>query len=55
MLIDTHAHIDMEDFEADFEQMLQRAAENGVEKIIIPAVEPSTFERVIKTAEKWRR
>ena len=52
MLIDTHAHIDMEDFEADFEQMLQRAAENGVEKIIIPAVEPSTFERVIKTAEK---
>lgn len=52
MLIDTHAHIDMEDFEADFSQMLARATENGVKKIIIPAVEPSTFERVIKTAEK---
>lgn len=52
MLIDTHAHIDMEDFEPDFEQMLARAAQNGVEKIIIPAVEPSTFERVIKTAQK---
>ena len=33
MLIDTHAHIDMEDFEADFSQMLARAAENGVKKI----------------------
>ena len=52
MLIDTHAHIDMEDFEADFDLMLERAHENGVKKIIIPAVEPSTFERVIKTAEK---
>lgn len=52
MLIDTHAHIDMEDFGADFEQMLARAQENGVQKIIIPAVEPSTFERVLKTAEK---
>ena len=52
MLIDTHAHIDMEDFGADFEQMRARAQENGVQKIIIPAVEPSTFERVLKTAEK---
>ncbi len=52
MLIDTHAHIDMEDFGADFVQMLARAQENGVQKIIIPAVEPSTFERVLKTAEK---
>ena len=52
MLIDTHSHIDMEDFEADFDLILSRARENGVKKIIIPAVEPSTFNRVIKTAEK---
>lgn len=53
MLIDTHAHIDMEDFDADLEEMLQRAKDNGIEKIIIPAVEPSTFDRVIKIAEKY--
>lgn len=53
MLIDTHAHIDMEDFDADFEDMLKRAKDNGIEKIIIPAVEPTTFDRVIKIAEKY--
>lgn len=53
MLIDTHAHIDMDDFKDDFPQMLERAKENGVEKIIIPTVEPQTFNRVLEIAEKY--
>lgn len=46
MIIDTHAHIDMDDFTTDFSNMLKRAEENGVQKIIIPGVEPSTFKRI---------
>ena len=52
MIIDTHAHIDFEEYADKFEQMLELARENNVEKIIIPAVEPSTFQRVLDTANK---
>jgi TatD DNase family protein len=33
-LIDSHAHLDFEDFHPDFDAVLKRAAENGVEKIV---------------------
>lgn len=53
MLIDTHAHIDMDDYAADFDAMLERAVQNGVEKIIIPGVEPSTFDRIFTIVQKY--
>ncbi len=34
MLIDTHAHLDFEEFDKDREQVIRRAFSNGVEKII---------------------
>ena len=30
MLVDSHCHLDFNDFEDDFEDMLQRAKEQGV-------------------------
>lgn len=35
MLIDSHAHIDGREFAADFDEMLQRAADAGVNEIIV--------------------
>ncbi len=52
MIIDTHAHIDFDEYSHKFEQMLDNAYQNRVEKIIIPAVEPTTFQRVVDTANK---
>lgn len=37
-MIDTHAHIDTEQFDADREEVLQRARDAGVEAIIVPAI-----------------
>ena len=48
MLIDTHAHIDMDCYEDDYSGVISRAKENGVEKIIIPAVEPKDFNKIIQ-------
>ena len=48
MLIDTHAHIDMDCYEDDYSGVVLRAKENGVEKIIIPAVEPKDFNKIIQ-------
>ena len=57
MIIDTHTHLDFEDFTPDFapkfENVLKRANENHVEKFIVPAVEPTTFERVYNLAQKY--
>lgn len=38
MLIDTHCHIYLEQFDEDIEQVLDRAAEAGVEHIFMPAI-----------------
>ncbi|EIB97078.1 MULTISPECIES: TatD family hydrolase [Pantoea] len=44
--IDTHCHFDFPPFEGDISASLARAAEAGVEKIIVPAIDASRFERV---------
>ena len=53
MLIDTHAHIDMDNFQDRFEEVLKTAKDYGVEKIVIPGVEPSGFERILSLCEKY--
>jgi len=42
-VIDTHAHIDTDAFEADRAEMLQRAWEGGLTAIIIPAIKAVDF------------
>lgn len=48
-LIDTHAHIDM--LETPISETLAEMAEYGVKKVVIPAVEVSTLEKVVETAD----
>lgn len=53
MLIDTHSHIDMDNYKDRFEEVLKTAFEYGVEKIVILGVEPSGFERILSLCEKY--
>ncbi|MEI8377917.1 MAG: TatD family hydrolase [bacterium] len=53
MLIDTHAHIDFDDYSENFEKMLQDASDAGVEKIIIPGVEPKGFQRILNLSATY--
>ena len=46
-MIDTHAHINTEDFSEDREEVIKRAKEAGVEKIIIPAIEPKHYSGLL--------
>lgn len=50
-MIDTHAHIDVEDFDGIRDEVLRRADEEKIEKIIIPAIEPNTFNKLISIAK----
>ena len=53
MLIDTHTHIDSDEFKDSFEEILKKANEYGVEKVVIPGVNPSGFKRIIKLCEQY--
>lgn len=52
MLIDTHAHLDYPDFAADFEEVIRRARENGVERIITIGTGLESSRRAVGLAEK---
>jgi len=47
MLIDTHAHIYSEDFLHDVDDVLQRAYDNDVKKIILPNIDSGSVKRLI--------
>lgn len=52
MIIDSHCHIDFEDFDNDRAEVLHRANAAGVTKIIVPGVIQPTWPRVKATCEK---
>ncbi len=52
-MIDTHAHLDFEAFDEDRDELVERAKEAGINKIIIPGVDPKDFDRLIDTADKY--
>ena len=52
MLIDTHAHIFLEQFESDFDQVLERANGAGIGHILLPAIDVASIDRCVELAEK---
>ncbi|WP_445495092.1 TatD family hydrolase [Photorhabdus sp. SF281] len=53
MFIDTHCHFDFPPFRDDEQQSLQRAAQGGVDKIIVPAVSGKNLQRVSELARVY--
>ena len=46
MIIDSHCHIDFNEFDKDRDEVLQRAKKLGIEKIIVPGVQQNTWQRI---------
>ena len=42
MLIDTHTHLYVSQFDADRSQMMKRALDAGVEQFVLPAIDSET-------------
>jgi TatD DNase family protein len=51
--IDTHAHIDGEEFDEDREAVILRAREAGVCKIFVPAIDLSSSRRIISLCKQY--
>ncbi len=53
MLIDTHAHLDYPDFAPDFDDMIQRATDADVTRIITIGTSLGSSRRAVELAEKY--
>jgi TatD DNase family protein len=53
MLIETHAHLDYPDFAGDFDDVLQRASDAGVTRIITIGTSVESSRRAVELAEKY--
>lgn len=51
-LIDTHSHIYLQEFEPDRGKILERAEKEGIRKILLPAIDSSTHEEMLKLEEE---
>ena len=46
MIIDTHIHLDGEEFAADLDEVVARAKQAGVGKMLLPAIDANTTDAV---------
>jgi TatD DNase family protein len=53
MLIDTHAHLDMSEFEADLPRVIQRAEEAGVNTIMTVGTDLASCHRTLEISEAY--
>ena len=53
LLIDTHCHLDFPDFEAERDDIVARAAEIGVHKLVTICTRVKRFETILAVAERY--
>jgi TatD DNase family protein len=52
-MIDTHAHIYLPEFDKDRPQIIDKAREAGIAKILMPAIDSSTHPAMLKSEENY--
>jgi TatD DNase family protein len=53
MLIDSHAHLDMDDFDGDRDKVLERAAQCGITHIITMGIDRASSVASLKLSQKY--
>lgn len=53
-LIDAHCHLDFINFDKDRDEVIQRAAQNGISDIIIPGVSTSNWQKIKALCEQHK-
>lgn len=52
-LVDTHCHLNFEGYRNDLDAVLQRAAEAGVTRVIIPSIDVENSAEVVALADRY--
>lgn len=51
-MIDTHAHIYLEQFEKDLDQVIEYSSHSGIKRILMPNIDHSTIDAMMEVEEK---
>ncbi|PLY11199.1 MAG: hydrolase TatD [Arcobacter sp.] len=54
MIIDTHCHLDTEQYYDDVDEVILRALENGIKGFLIPGADFADLPQAIKLAQKYK-
>jgi len=54
MFIDTHVHLNADQYDDDLQQVIERALEAKVEKMIVVGFDRKTIERAMKLADEYK-
>lgn len=52
-LIDTHCHVYDEAFSEDLPQVIERAVESGLERLLLPNINPGTLDDLLRVCDTW--
>ena len=52
-MIDTHCHLYVKEFEADIQEVLERAKQAGVNKFYLPAIDSKTHGDMLRLADRY--
>ena len=52
-MIETHAHLYAEEFDQDRSEMIERAAESGIEKFYMPNIDHESIEPMLEVEDKF--
>lgn len=52
-MIDTHTHLDGEEFKDDLVETMQRAKDAGVEKVFLPAIDLASSHRILDICQQY--
>ncbi len=53
MIVDTHTHLFVEEFDADREEVIERAKSSGIEKFVLPNIDIESIKRLKKTVAAY--
>lgn len=53
MLIDTHVHLNAEQYDEDLEEVIQRARDNGVDRMFVVGFDTPTVERAMELIDQY--
>ncbi len=53
LLVDTHCHLDLEQFDADRAEVLERSRAAGVSRLLIPGIDLTNCRRAVALAEQY--
>lgn len=52
-VIDSHSHIYLEQFKEDIDEVISRAQNAGVEKIVLPNIDDTTITQLLNVCNQW--